>query len=46
LFILFKTAEMGKARRGLWSEKSLNFAVKAVLVDGGSNAKASRRYGR
>lgn len=45
MFILFKTAEMGKARRGLWSEKSLNFAVKAVLVDGGSNVKASRRYG-
>ena len=36
---------MGKARRGLWSEKSLKLAVKAVLVDGVSNVKASRRYG-
>ena len=41
---LFKIAGMGKARRGLWTEKTMKLAVKAVLVDGLSNVKASRRH--
>ena len=43
---LFKITGMDrpKARRGLWTEKTMKLAVKAVLVDGLSNVKASRRH--
>jgi len=42
--LMFKITGMGKARRGLWCEKTMKLAVKAVLADGLSNVKASQRY--